>query len=138
MSAFDLYLKYNFFKEGDNLLAHKLKEIRKKYKFTQQSVAEALSIDRTTYTCYETGRHEPSYQIIIKLSKIYRVSPSYFYTEETYDSLQLADSVNEEDIFFTEFNRKDEHLLLMNFRLLDDESKKKVFEFIKSLDNEGI
>ena len=103
-----------------------------------QSVAEALSIDRTTYTCYETGRHEPSYQIIIKLSKIYRVSPSYFYTEETSDSLQLADSVNEEDIFFTEFNRKDEHLLLMNFRLLDDESKKKVFEFIKSLDNEGI
>ena len=48
----------------------KLKELRKNSKLTQQQVADALSVDRTTYTYYETGRLNPNFKTIYKLCKI--------------------------------------------------------------------
>lgn len=124
--------------ENNTLIQHKLKEIRKKYKFTQKAVAEALSVDRTTYTYYETGRLNPNFKTIYKLCKIYQVPANYFFEDVAPDSMKLADAANDEDVFFTKFNRKDEQSLLMNFRLLSDEAKEKVIEYIKSLGNEGI
>lgn len=38
-----------------------LKEERKKRKFTQTEIAKLLSVDQTTYSGYESGRHEPDF-----------------------------------------------------------------------------
>ena len=40
---------------------------------TQQQVANALNIDRSTYTYYETGNTEPSVDRILKLARIFNV-----------------------------------------------------------------
>lgn len=135
-----IFLSDNNIEENvSNEFLAKLKELRKNSKLTQQQVADALSVDRTTYTYYETGRRRPNFQIIYKLTKIFNVSASYLFGVETPpDSLQVADVVNSEDVSYADCNSKDERSLLLNFRLLNDESKKKVIEYIKSLDNEGI
>ncbi|MGN0557979.1 MAG: helix-turn-helix domain-containing protein [Acutalibacteraceae bacterium] len=47
---------------------------RKKLELTQREVAEALNIDRSTYTCYEIGKTEPNIETISRLAKIFNVS----------------------------------------------------------------
>lgn len=51
-------------------LGNLLKIYRKNSLLTQQQVADALNINRTTYTYYETGKTEPSIDTLHKLIKI--------------------------------------------------------------------
>ena len=41
---------------------------------SQSDVAKLLHIDRSTYTCYELGKTEPSVEILKKLAELYGVS----------------------------------------------------------------
>ena len=54
-----------------------LKELRKKKKISQKELSEILGIAQTTYAGYETGRHQPNLEILIKLSEFYSVSLDY-------------------------------------------------------------
>lgn len=52
----------------------KLKILRKRKKLTQQQIADELSINRVTYTNWEKGNREPSFENLIKLSEVFNVS----------------------------------------------------------------
>lgn len=52
----------------------KLRMLREKQGFTQQQVANALGIDRSTYTYYEMGRCQPHLSTFKKLARLYQVS----------------------------------------------------------------
>ena len=56
------------------LLAGKLKELRKAHSYTQDYVASALGIVRQTYSNYETGNRTPSPEILYKLAGLYNIS----------------------------------------------------------------
>ena len=47
-----------------------LKEIRENKKLKQKEIAEKLGIDRSTYSKYETGDSEPSFDILFKIADI--------------------------------------------------------------------
>lgn len=51
-----------------------LKVLRKKVGLTQADVASKLGIDRSTYTKYETGQSEPSFEMVQRLSALFGVS----------------------------------------------------------------
>ena len=53
---------------GDNL-----RQLRLKKGYTQEQVAKALGINRTTYTKYETGVTQPSLEQLKKLSELFEV-----------------------------------------------------------------
>lgn len=55
----------------------RLKLLRRDRKETQQQVAEALGVDRTTYAKYETGANEPNIATIRQLAAYYDVSIDY-------------------------------------------------------------
>ncbi|MDR1629676.1 MAG: helix-turn-helix domain-containing protein [Oscillospiraceae bacterium] len=55
------------------MIKKKLKDYRKANKLTQQQVADALNIERSTYAYYENGKHLPNVGILSKLSRIYDV-----------------------------------------------------------------
>ncbi len=116
----------------------KLKKIRLKYKLSQKNVADTLGIDRTTYTYYETGRSTPTFKNMCKLCKIFNVTPNYFFSEEESNEFQLSDVSISEPPMYLEANKSEEQMLLLNFRLLDEESKKKVMEFVESLSDDGL
>ena len=59
-------------------LTKKLKLLRHKYDLTQDDVANALEIHRSTYAYYEIGRTIPSIGILKALSRIYRVPIDFF------------------------------------------------------------
>lgn len=60
-----------------NKIPDRLKELRKANKLTQSNVAEKLQINRVTYTCWETGKHEPSIDQLAVLADFYKVSADY-------------------------------------------------------------
>lgn len=72
---------------GQNLIKY-----RKLCNFTQQQVADILSLNRTTYTKYETGVSEPSFEILKKICAIYGVDVNAILGDDTYES-NLADYI---------------------------------------------
>lgn len=53
---------------------HKLKEFRKSFNFTQKEIAEKLGVTTGTYKSYENNFCRLNDEILLKLSKIYKVS----------------------------------------------------------------
>lgn len=51
-----------------------LKSLRKKRKLRQSDIAEALKIDRTTVTKWETGESMPRADKLVELSRILKCS----------------------------------------------------------------
>ena len=58
----------------NNLLARRLKELRKAHGYTQDYVAEFLGLVRQTYSHYETGKRSPNPEILFKLAGLYSIS----------------------------------------------------------------
>ena len=62
---------YNIYAVGDSL-----RNIRKKYGYTQNDMVESLGISYTHYSQIEQGRHHMSMQLMMKLVSKYGVDPN--------------------------------------------------------------
>ncbi len=60
-----------------NTLPNVLKELRKSKGMTQKEVAHDLNITDRTYGHYETGKREPSIDMLIEIAKYYNISIDY-------------------------------------------------------------
>ena len=49
----------------------KIKQYRKKKRWTMRQVAEELGITESCYCLYENGKRKPSFDVLVKLAKIY-------------------------------------------------------------------
>ena len=65
-------------------MEEKLKELRKEMGLSQEKVAKALNLSRTTYASYEQGTREPNIEMIIKLCKFFNITPNYLLGFEEY------------------------------------------------------
>lgn len=110
---------------GANIAAY-----RKMCGFTQQQVADMLNLNRTTYTKYETGVSEPSIEIMKKIANIFGVDVNALLGIEPFEKA-LADF--EMPIYSL---TKDEQDLVGIFRLLSDEEKQRVMEFLVKIKND--
>lgn len=57
-----------------NNLHNVLKELRQKENKTQKEIAEDLNITQRTYSNYETGKREPSIDMLINIADYYNTS----------------------------------------------------------------
>ena len=55
----------------------RIKELREENGLTQTQVAELLNVKQNTYSQYETEKRQLSIEVLIKLSKLYKVSTDY-------------------------------------------------------------
>lgn len=55
----------------------KIKELREKRGITQKELANALNVTQTAITYWETGKREPSAEIIEKIADYFNVTPAY-------------------------------------------------------------
>ncbi|RGX54374.1 transcriptional regulator [Anaerotruncus sp. AF02-27] len=51
-----------------------LTKYRLKRGYTQQEISDAIGIAQQTYAGYESGRHEPGIEILVRLADIYEIS----------------------------------------------------------------
>ncbi len=55
-------------------IPNNIKYLRKKYKYTQETFAEALGINRPSVGAYEEGRADPRLQTLSKMAELFNVS----------------------------------------------------------------
>ena len=55
----------------------KLKELREENNLTQSEVAEYLNVKQNTYSQYENEKRQLPIDVLIKLSKFYKISTDY-------------------------------------------------------------
>ena len=76
----------------DNYLSKKLRDLREKCGYTQQQIANALNIDRSTYSYYETGKTSPDIPSLIVLANVFSVSIEELLGQDQQPPLALNDS----------------------------------------------
>ena len=64
------------------ILAKRIKELRKEYKMKQADLAERLHVDRATIAGYELNKREPSLEILLSLSAALHVPTDYLLGNE--------------------------------------------------------
>ncbi len=117
------------------MLGERLKKIRQACGLTQTDIAQALGIDRTTYTYYETGKHEPSLSRAQDLAKLFNTDLATLIGENDIPggNFMVADDNVEYNVDFNSFNelKKDEAMLLLYYRRLDKSKQVKLLKTVK-------
>lgn len=108
-----------------NNVPYNLKWLRHMFCLTQEKVAAMLTIDRSTYAYYESGKTLPSIQTLAKLSKLYNVSLEYFMSSEPGVDLPTV-----HEIFRLS---PDEKTMLHAFRLFDKAKRDSAKQFFQEL-----
>ena len=118
----------------NELVAEKLKKCRKQCGLSQQQVAQALNIDRSTYSYYELGHTTPGIEKIPKLAKIFNISPTLLLPDENDAlSLTLSDVDDEENLSEMARLSDEEKDLLIRYRLLGADERTALMEKLDEL-----
>lgn len=117
------------------MLSEQLKIIRKANKFTQQGLADAIGIERSTYASYETGRNKPDVNLLSKIAKVFDVSSDFILEIDTTVPLNVEDiSVKykkKSGNKLVSTLSKEEKSVLAKYRLLSDNKKTELVDFLE-------
>ena len=114
----------------DVTFGRNISKYRRQCGLTQQQVADILNLNRSTYTKYETGISEPSIEILKSIASIFDIDYNAALGFEG-SGVSFSDS----DEPFAKLNY-DEGILIGMFRTFDDEEKKSVVDFVKTIRDE--
>jgi len=103
------------FKMPAKNIAATLKELRKKANLTQKQAYEHIGVAQSTFSSWETGKAEPSTEVLLRLCQLYKVE----------DILAAFgyDGYNEDSTLQLTLHEID---AVEKYRLLDDHGKKMV------------
>lgn len=113
-----------------------LRMIRENAGLTQQQLADTLGIERSTYAYYESAATEPNIGLIIKLSKMFNIDYSVFMdavadvefdTSPVDPEFTTNDENSEERVEKLNKLSRDEQRIILRYRLLTPEQKKRYF-----------
>lgn len=135
-SAGEIISRYNypteviFMKYSDtNDISEKLRKLREANALSQRQVADALHVERSTYTKYETGDSEPSLTTLVKIAKILNVPPV---TLLPGGSCEQNDTDTLSDSAFVDYPiyqlTREERTLIAYFRVLSKGRKQEALE----------
>lgn len=74
----------------------RLKTLRLKKDMTQQELASCLDVTKSVISAYERGIRMPSYDILIQISYIFKVSTDYLLGVESRQNIDLSGLSDEE------------------------------------------
>lgn len=78
-------------------MGNKLKELRKQKRLTQKQVADRIGLAVSAVSSYEAGSRYPSYDVLIKLARIFHVSTDYLLGMTDKKEIDVA-GLNEEEV----------------------------------------
>ena len=112
-------------------IAQILRDMRTEHNLRQGDIAKALGIDRSAYSGYETGRTGISSVRLSKLADIYNVSLDRLVGRQEVDEITKIRVTNfSNEIDPIAILKSDEQLLLMLYRISDDEKKERILEML--------
>ncbi len=114
-------------------IAWKLKKFRENIGYTQQQMADALNVERSTYAYYETGKTSPSLETIMRIKDIFNVSLEDLLESESRVTAKLSDFSKERGTFdkVYELNKKEKSLVSL-YRSLTPDIQDKILEDVSN------
>ena len=109
----------------------KIKKLREAAEFTQQDIADRLNVDRSTYSNYERGVTEPGLKTLKKISRILGADVDALLADDD-EFAKVAEHVERPFFNLT----KDEKLLLIKYRVLNDDQKKASVDYVSDFEVE--
>ena len=79
------------------ILGEKLKALRTAKKMSQKDLAERIDIAKSVISFYESGDRFPSYDVLIKIARIFNVTTDYLLDVERERTVNVS-GLSEEDI----------------------------------------
>lgn len=79
-----------------------LKTLRLQNNFTQAQLAQRLGVTKSVISAYETGLRMPSYDVLISISQIFKVTTDYLLGLEKKQELDLSGLTEDEVQALTE------------------------------------
>lgn len=73
-----------------------LKTLRIRNDMTQEQLAQRLGLTKSVISAYETGLRMPSYEVLISISRIFKVSTDYLLGLERKKEIDLSGLTEEE------------------------------------------
>lgn len=128
------------------VLANKLKSLRKSVDMTQDDVALLLGMNRTSFSKYENGAANPPLSVLRKLAKLYAVPIEYLIHDDvsqnivqSSDSDELPENFDIKDIsiFFSKLSQE-ERMIILKIRLLNQEDKEDIIRRINDSFENGV
>jgi len=114
------------------MFSERLKRTRKANNLKQKDVAQSLSLDRSTYAGYETGKNKPSFEKLMELANLFNVSIDYL-LGRTDNPLLLKITYEIEEDFDLYTLRVNEDLSVFGkYMAMETEDKQAVVEFIEA------
>lgn len=109
-------------------IAWSLKKFRENSGYTQQQMADALNIDRSTYAYYETGKTNPSLSTLMKIKDILNVSLEDLLESEPKKKrfFDVAEDLESFDRVY-ELNKKEKSLVSL-YRSFSPDEQDKILE----------
>lgn len=112
-------------REGRSAFATRLRALRRGCGMTQEDIAAALNMHRTTYTKYETDKANPDRACLVHLAELFGVSVDFLIGSDAYATQEMKDTLHE-----VALNRQ-ERRMLTAYRALTDEQRR---AFLRSLE----
>ncbi|WP_101698148.1 helix-turn-helix domain-containing protein [Clostridium minihomine] len=125
-----------------NSIGKNLRTLREKCGYTQQHLANVLSIDRSTYSYYESGKTTPDISSLILLANIFSVSLQDLLGQEEISPILNDSSVKPSSKRVTDNNshiydlKKEELQLIAFFRACSPEQKEQIMKIAAEIRNE--
>ena len=79
------------------ILGERLKALRTAKKMSQKELAEKIGIAKSVISFYESGDRFPSYDVLIKIARIFNVTTDYLLDVERERTVNVS-GLSEEDI----------------------------------------
>lgn len=73
-----------------------LKSLRLRSDLTQEQLAQKLCLTKSVISAYETGLRMPSYEVLIELSRLFKVSTDYLLGLERKQEIDLSGLTQDE------------------------------------------
>ncbi|MBP3939685.1 MAG: helix-turn-helix transcriptional regulator [Clostridia bacterium] len=101
-------------------MENRIRELRKKYHMSQIHLSIELEVSQETVSAYEKGKYYPSFQTLLRLSKIFNASIDYIMglSDEMGQNPHLSDS---------------EYVLLNHYSRLNENQKEKALAYMQGL-----
>lgn len=73
-----------------------LRSLRLRYDLTQEQLAQKLCLTKSVISAYETGLRMPSYEVLIDISRVFKVSTDYLLGLERKQEIDLSGLTQDE------------------------------------------
>lgn len=80
----------------------RLKQLRKSKNLRQEQVARLIGVNKSAISSYENNLRQPSFDILVRLANLYRVSTDYLLGQTNIRSIDLTGLTDEDAVLVCE------------------------------------